>query len=79
MEYCTSLGGVEFYYSTRSGNSAAKALALSYGFIYQYAEQKTDLRSGKPYELEIYRKALRGSWISNVQPPPGVSFSMIVP
>lgn len=60
MKYCTSLGGVEFYYSTRSGNSAAKALALSCGFIYQYTEQKMDLRSGKPYELEIYRKDLRG-------------------
>lgn len=60
MEYCFSLGGVEFYYSTRPGNSAAKALALSCGFIYRYAEQKTELRNGKLYELEIYRKNLKG-------------------
>ena len=60
MEYCVSLGGTVFYYSARSGNLAAKALALSCGFIYQYAEQKTDLRSGELYKLEIYRKELKG-------------------
>ena len=59
MEYCISLGGTEFYYSARSGNSAAKALALSCGFVFQYAERKTDLRSGEPYKLEIYRKDLK--------------------
>lgn len=58
IEYCVSLGGTAFYYSARSGNSAAKALALSCGFVYQYAEQKTDLRSGKSYTLEIYKKDL---------------------
>ena len=59
IEYCISLGGTEFYYSARSGNSAAKALALSCGFIFRYAERKTDLRSGEPYKLEIYRKDLK--------------------
>lgn len=61
MEYCISLGGTEFYYSTRAGNLASKALALSCGFVYQYSEQKTDRRSGEPYELEIYKKNLKGT------------------
>ena len=59
IEYCISLGGIELYCSVRAGSSAAKALVLSCGFVYQYAEQKTDLRNGKPYELEIYRKDLK--------------------
>ena len=59
MEYCVSLGGQEFYYSTRSGNLASKALALSCGLVYQHSEQKTDQRSGKTYELEIYKKNLK--------------------
>ncbi len=58
IKYCISLGGKEFIYSARAGNLAAKALALSCGFIYQYSEQKTDRRSGKPYELETYKKEL---------------------
>ncbi len=61
MEYCISLGGTEFYYSTRAGNFASKGLALSCGFVYQYSEKKTDPRSGKPYELEIYKKNLKGT------------------
>ena len=58
VEYCISLGGMEFYYSTRAGNLASKALALSCGFVYQYSEPKTERCSGKPYELEIYKKSL---------------------
>ena len=59
MEYCISLGGQEFYYSTRAGNLASKALALSCGLAYQYSEQRTDQCSGKTYELEIYKKNLK--------------------
>lgn len=55
LEYCISLGGLEFYYSTRTGNSASQALALSCGFVYQCSEQKTDMRNGKTYGLDIYR------------------------
>ncbi len=58
VEYCRSLGGKEFYYSARANNEASKALALSCGFIYRYAEKKTDLRNGEPYELEVYCKEL---------------------
>lgn len=58
LEYCRSLGAKEFYYSTRANNEASKALALSCGVTYQYAEKKTDLRNGEPYELEIYRKEI---------------------
>lgn len=58
LEYCASLGGEEFYYSTRACNQASRALALSCGFAYQHSEQRTDPRNGEPYELEIYRKAL---------------------
>lgn len=58
LEYCASLGGEEFYYSTRACNQASRALALSCGFAYQHSEQRTDPRTGEPYELEIYRKAL---------------------
>lgn len=55
IDYCSgTLSGREFYYSTRAENIAAKALAISCGFTYQYSEQKTDLRSGQPYELEVY-------------------------
>ena len=58
LEYCRSLGGKEFYYSTRGNNEASKALALSCGFTYQYAEKRTDLRNGKPYQLEVYHKGI---------------------
>ena len=58
LEYCRSLGGKEFYYSTRAKNEASKALALSCGFVYRYAEQKTDLRNGESYELEVYHKEI---------------------
>ena len=58
MEYCISLGGQEFYYSTRAGNLASRALALSCGFTYQHSEQKKDQCSGKSYELEIYKRNL---------------------
>ncbi len=56
IEYCISLDGQEFYYSTRAENLRSKALAMSCGFIYQYSEQKTDLQTGKAYELEIFKK-----------------------
>ena len=58
LEYCRSLGGKEFYYSTRANNEASKALALSCGFVYRYTEKKTDLRNGLPYELEVYHKEI---------------------
>lgn len=58
LEYCRSLGGKEFYYSTRANNGASKALALSCGFRYRYAEKKTDLWNGKPYKLEVYHKEI---------------------
>lgn len=58
LEYCRSLGGKEFYYSTRANNEASKALALSCGFVFRYAEKKTDLRNGMPYELEVYHKEI---------------------
>ena len=58
MEYCISLDGQEFYYSTRAGNLASRALALSCGLTYQYSEWRTDQRSGRTYELEIYKKDL---------------------
>lgn len=57
LEYCAkTLGCKEFYYSTRANNTASKALAESCGFTFRYAKQKTDLRSGKPYKLEVYSK-----------------------
>ncbi|MEY8331680.1 GNAT family N-acetyltransferase [Lachnospiraceae bacterium 47-T17] len=58
MEYCISLEGQEFYYSTRAGNTASRALALSCGFTYQHSERRIDQCSGKTYELEIYKKNL---------------------
>lgn len=54
LAYCRSLGGEEFYYSTRSGNEASKGLARSCGFAFQWAEEKTDWRDGEPYQLEVY-------------------------
>lgn len=56
--YLVSLGGKEFYYSTRTNNGASKALALFCGFRYRYAEKKADLWNGKPYELEVYHKKI---------------------
>ena len=61
MGYCYSLGGQEFYYSTRAGNLASRALALSCGLTYQHSEQKTDQRSVKTYELEIYKRNLKST------------------
>lgn len=58
LEYCSSLGGKEFYYFTRANNKASKALALSFGFLYQYTETNIDLRNGEPYELEVYHKEI---------------------
>lgn len=58
LKYCRSLGGKEFFYSTRAKNEASKALALSCGFIYQYAETRTDLRNGEIYQLEVYHKEI---------------------
>lgn len=64
MEYCISLGGLEFHYSTRAANQASRALAVSAGFVYQYSEEKTDSRNGEVYELQMYKKNLvrQGSW-----------------
>ena len=50
---------MEFYYSTRAENLASKALALSCGLAYQRSEQKPDQRSGKTYDVEIYKKDLK--------------------
>lgn len=58
LEYCRSLGGKEFYYSTRANNEASKGLALSCGFTYQYAEKRADLWNGKSYQLEVYHKEI---------------------
>ncbi len=58
VEYCTDAGGQEFYYSACSGNLASKALALSCGFVYHDSEPKTDPRTGKPYESDVYKKRL---------------------
>lgn len=57
LEYCAdTLGGMEFYYSTRTANTASKALAHSCGFSFHHFEQKTDPRDGEPYVLECYNK-----------------------
>ena len=61
MEYCISLDGQEFYYSTRAENLASRALALSCGLTYHHSEWRTDQRSGKTYELEIYKKNLESA------------------
>ncbi len=62
LDYCANtLGGEEFYYSTQSANQVSRALARSCGFSYHHAEQKTDLQSGEPYELEVYWKKLQAS------------------
>ncbi len=59
LEYCTSLGGEEFYYSAYAKNLPSKALALSCGFVYWHSEQKTDERNGNLYVLETYKKTLK--------------------
>ena len=60
LKHCAvTLGGREFYYSTRSANQASRALARSCGFSYHHSEEKTDLRNGAPYELEVYWKQLQ--------------------
>ncbi len=66
LEHCRSLGGKIFYYSARSQNTASKTLALSFGFTYQYSEQKTDLRNGESYELEVYSKNLSDSSLAGM-------------
>lgn len=58
MEYCRALGGREFYYSTRAGNVASKALACSCGFVFWRSEKKMDARNGQAYEMEIYKRSL---------------------
>ena len=58
LAYCTSLGGKEFYYSTRAANTSSKALAVSCGFTYQYSKKMKEEPSGTLYELEIYKKEL---------------------
>lgn len=60
LEHCIALGGEEFLYSTRSSNVASKALAVSCGFSYRYAEKKVDPRNGEHYVLEIYSRKLKG-------------------
>ena len=58
MEYCSSLGGKTFIYSTRKDNAASKALALSCGFVYRCSKNRKDLRNGELYELEVYCREL---------------------
>ena len=58
MEYCASLGGEMFIYSTRKDNAASKALAVSCGFLYRCSGKRVDLINGEPYELEIYCREL---------------------
>ena len=58
LEYCASLGGEMFIYSTRKDNAASKALAVSCGFLYRCSGKRVDLRNGEPYELEIYCREL---------------------
>ena len=59
MKYCRSLGGREFFYSTRAANEASRALALCCGLVYGHSEQRIEPRNGEVYEAEIYRKDLR--------------------
>lgn len=59
MEYCSSLGGREFVYSTRKDNAASRALALSCGFVYRGSKHRVDPGSGEQYELEVYSRKLR--------------------
>ncbi len=62
LDYCTEeLDGKEFYYHTRAGNVASKALAKSCGLSYQYAKNKVDLRTGLPYVLEVWHKKLKAN------------------
>lgn len=61
LEHCNALGGKEFLYSTRSCNTASKALAISCGFFYRYTEKMIDPRNGEHYELEIYSRRLKHS------------------
>lgn len=59
MAYCKDdLGGKEFYYATRAGNTASKALAISCGFTCRYSVDRTDPRDGAPYVLEVYSRLL---------------------
>ncbi len=58
MEYCSFLGGETFIYSTRKDNAASKGLARSCDFVYRCSKNRTDLRNGEPYELEIYSREL---------------------
>lgn len=61
LDWAAALGGREFFYSTRAENAASKALARSFGFVFQGAEDKIDLRTGLEYQLERYRKELAPS------------------
>lgn len=58
LKYAASLGGKEFFYSTRAANTASVALALSCGFTYHHSLPKQDPRNGESYELVYYRKTL---------------------
>ena len=61
LRYCSmQLHGNEFRYTTRSENTASKALALSCGFIYQYSRKKMS-ESGECYEIETYIRKLERS------------------
>lgn len=59
LRYCKMLGGTVFYYGTHEENAASKALAQSCGFSFHHAEEKTDLRTGAPYQMEVYRRELQ--------------------
>ena len=58
LEYCTALGGKEFYYTTRCNNIASVALAISCGLSYCRSEQKADIRTAVTYTLNVYNKKL---------------------
>lgn len=58
LDWAAALGGREFFYSTRAENAASVGLARSFGFVFQRAEAKIDLRTGLEYQLEHYRKEL---------------------
>ncbi len=58
LDHCRSLGGTEFFYSTRGNNLSSIALAKSCDFVYQHSEQRTDPRNGETYELQIYRREI---------------------
>ncbi len=76
LKHCAvTLGGREFYYSTRSANQASRALARSCGFSYHH-----------PRKRQIYETERHTSWRStgsncspNHKPPPKTEFLRLPP